>query len=583
MSLNILKTILRVLALFSLFAGSAYAQGFLYQNVLLRGGGGGNGAVPVANATVAVCNPAGLATTAASVSGNVATLTMSSNPQTAGFGIGATITVSGFTGSDTYFNGNFVLTGVSSTTLTFNLTHANASASSNGAVVQTVSQGATWSCAPLASIFTTAQLNAPENNPFNTDNYGNYAFAAAPGTYNVSFTGAATIATEQSVTLPCVPNSTCPLSGVSLALPVTITGSGYSNSLAGTVSAARTWYLQDVSDYFVFRTTTDTLTNKTLTSPTITSPTTTGTDSGTETLTNKTLSSPTITSPSTTGTDSGTETLQNKTIAASSNTIDAPGSNQQILYNNNGPLGATTGIVTDGTNIAFNDSATITSSPPSLAGSNTGWKFCLYSTTYCEGIATDTKVNLVPYWFSIFSGNPSNNATSTTPDGSAKLTLGANSTIIAPEISTPADPPSGSDTLYLNSSTHTLSCLTSSGGNCLAAGGVADATWSPYAISVNAAGIYAEMSLPNAHTLEGFYIYVVTAASGCSTFPTVSFYDETGSSALASITFTTGQFFSDGSLSVSMTAGHNFSIRVTTAGSGCSTPPEDVQFSVIFK
>jgi hypothetical protein len=49
-----------------------------------------------------------------------------------------------------------------------------------------------------------------------------------------------------------------------LPLPHTLTNGGFNNSLAGSVTAARTWTLQDTSDVFVFRATSDTLTNKTL-------------------------------------------------------------------------------------------------------------------------------------------------------------------------------------------------------------------------------------------------------------------------------------------------------------------------------
>jgi len=58
-----------------------------------------------------------------------------------------------------------------------------------------------------------------------------------------------------------------------LPLPNSLTNSGFTNSLAGTVTAAPTWTLQDTSDTFVFRATSDTLTNKTLTSPAINTPT----------------------------------------------------------------------------------------------------------------------------------------------------------------------------------------------------------------------------------------------------------------------------------------------------------------------
>jgi hypothetical protein len=89
------------------------------------------------NRAYAAMAPAVLATTAASVTSDVATLTMASNPQTSGYLIGQSITVSGFTGvsgADEFLNGVFVVTGVTSTTLTFSLVHANATATSNGTV-----------------------------------------------------------------------------------------------------------------------------------------------------------------------------------------------------------------------------------------------------------------------------------------------------------------------------------------------------------------------------------------------------------------------------------------------------------------
>lgn len=74
-------------------------------------------------------------TSAASVSGNIATLTCTTNPQFYGFVAGGTYVVGGFTGADTYFNqaSTTALT-VTSTQITFALNHANASASTNGAV-----------------------------------------------------------------------------------------------------------------------------------------------------------------------------------------------------------------------------------------------------------------------------------------------------------------------------------------------------------------------------------------------------------------------------------------------------------------
>lgn len=75
-------------------------------------------------------------TTAASVDGsNKATLTCSTNPSdnNHGFVVGNTIEVTGFSGADTYFNvASAAVTAVTSTSISYALTHAAASASTNG-------------------------------------------------------------------------------------------------------------------------------------------------------------------------------------------------------------------------------------------------------------------------------------------------------------------------------------------------------------------------------------------------------------------------------------------------------------------
>ncbi len=217
---NVLKSSRLLLAVsLSLFAyGSAFGQGVRYDNILLNARGN-----PISGTTVAVCQNTGLATTAASVTSNMVTLTMASDPSAAGFVIGGNIAVSGFTGADTYLNSSFVLTGVTTSQLKFALTHANASATSNGAVTQTV--GASATCAPWVTIYADSALAVPTINPFTTDGMGNYGFWTAPGIYKVSFNGGNTTPTAGTVTIPCVPNSVCPLlSGISTINPGTLAG-----------------------------------------------------------------------------------------------------------------------------------------------------------------------------------------------------------------------------------------------------------------------------------------------------------------------------------------------------------------------
>src|ERR1700676_4459359 len=67
---------------------------------------------PLAGINVAVCSH--LATSAASVSNNIATYPVSS---TTGFTAGTTLYVSGFSGADIYFNTSGAIVGLSATTI----------------------------------------------------------------------------------------------------------------------------------------------------------------------------------------------------------------------------------------------------------------------------------------------------------------------------------------------------------------------------------------------------------------------------------------------------------------------------------
>jgi hypothetical protein len=121
---------------------------------------------------------------------------------------------------------------------------------------------------------------------------------------------------------------------------------------------------------------------------------------------------------------------------------------------------------------------------------------------------------------------------------------------------------------------------------CPSASGVTDATWSAATGnngSVLSLGVLAATILPHAHTLEYFTIAIVNFATGCSTSPVVSFYDETSSTALASLTITNGTAFFFATSSTAMTAGHEFSFRTTTAAVGCTIYPNQVNFTAVFQ
>jgi len=157
--------------------------------------------IPLGGASIAVCQP--LATTGASVSNGLATLVMSSNPVTAGYVANMSIMVAGFTGADTYLNAGTLTNGkivsgwtilsVSSTSIVFAISHANASVSTNGTVLQE-GNGIT-SCAGLSQVYQDPALSIPNANPFTSDQLGNWNVFAVSGFYDVQFYTPTTVPT----------------------------------------------------------------------------------------------------------------------------------------------------------------------------------------------------------------------------------------------------------------------------------------------------------------------------------------------------------------------------------------------------
>lgn len=187
------------------FSGAAQAQGFYWSQPVWNSRG-----LPAPGVSAAVCTA--MATTAASVSATtgLATLTMASNPITAGFTAGGTMVVANFTGTDTYFNGSWTIASVGTTQIVFALTHTTASASSNGTVVQ---QGtATSSCAPLATIYTDETTMTTAPNPFFTDAFGNMNFWSVSGAFYYGYVYGATVnPTIFPITIPSTGTTTPPI------------------------------------------------------------------------------------------------------------------------------------------------------------------------------------------------------------------------------------------------------------------------------------------------------------------------------------------------------------------------------------
>jgi hypothetical protein len=213
-----------ILILLSLLVSlPVWGQAASFQTTVTNGAG-----QPLVGVSASVCQ--GLATTAASLTANVVTLTMTSNPLTAGFTPGSQIAVYNFTGADSLFNSTLsngtlttytVLT-VTSTQLTYALIHNPATATSNGFVVQ---QG-TSSCLPLATTYTDATgSNTIVTQSYKTDGRGNFGFFGAPGPFIIQYSGSSALTSLFEVNLACVPAnvSTGCASNLSLSVPNTWT------------------------------------------------------------------------------------------------------------------------------------------------------------------------------------------------------------------------------------------------------------------------------------------------------------------------------------------------------------------------
>lgn len=226
------RVLLAIVALLAI-CGSARAQEGRYETIEFNSAG-----QFLAGVNIAVCST--LATTAASVTNNIATLTMASNPQTAGFLVGFSLTVSGFTGADTYFNTTATIVAVSSTTISFNLVHANASASSNGAVYMT--GNSTQACAPLAPLFTDNTGTSSSPNPFVSDGLGNVGLWVAAGPYYLQTYGPTVTTSIRLIGVGCVPGSSVGTCGIQASQNIAFTGTDTACNLNNAFYAGTSCY-----------------------------------------------------------------------------------------------------------------------------------------------------------------------------------------------------------------------------------------------------------------------------------------------------------------------------------------------------
>ena len=82
-------------------------------------------------------------------------------------------------------------------------------------------------------------------------------------------------------------------------------------------------------------------------------------------------------------------------------------------------------------------------------------------------------------------------------------------------------------------------------------------------------------------TMTRLDIAVGTAPAGCTTYPVVGIYDGTSATWLRTVTLASGTYSYRNAVSgVSITAGHNLSMGVQTAGVGCTTSPASAQLTM---
>jgi hypothetical protein len=82
-------------------------------------------------------------------------------------------------------------------------------------------------------------------------------------------------------------------------------------------------------------------------------------------------------------------------------------------------------------------------------------------------------------------------------------------------------------------------------------------------------------------TMTRLDIAVGTAPAGCASYPVIGIYDSTAATWLKTVTLAAGTYsYRNAVTGVSITAGHNLSMGVQTAGSGCSTNPGSAQLTM---
>src|SRR6266480_3112652 len=197
------------------------------------------GGLVAVSGQASVCLGTGLTVASGSITSNVATLVMSSNPLSSGFINGRDILVINFSGGAAFLNGSYTLTQVTSTQIQFAVTHGDVGSLGTGGVLMKPASNA--ACAPLANVFSDQGLTVSLNPFFSDDGKGNVGFWAVPGTYFLTYysSGLNPIPVNQ-ITIPC-PASGCAFTGPTTAAKLNnvfrVDGVTYPFSTAGLQAA----------------------------------------------------------------------------------------------------------------------------------------------------------------------------------------------------------------------------------------------------------------------------------------------------------------------------------------------------------
>ena len=105
-----------------------------------------------------------------------------------------------------------------------------------------------------------------------------------------------------------------------------------------------------------------------------------------------------------------------------------------------------------------------------------------------------------------------------------------------------------------------------------------------FVTSVNGIGSFAPLFVTDQPiTITRLQSLANAPPAGCTSFPVVSIFNNTGSVIVSSVTLSTAGLTDSGALSINVAAGQQLVLRTTTAAAGCTTNAANVGFTVQWK